>query len=265
MTIVAITGGARGIGLATARAFAAQGARVAIGDLDEVALAAARPHVALTMQLDVTSADSFREFIAAVERELGPLDVLVNNAGIMPTGALLDEEDRTVERIYAVNTLAMIRGTKLAARTMVRRGQGHIVNLASMAGEACLPGIASYCGSKAAVLAFTDAARAELAGTGVRLTAMLPAFVDTELTAGTSPLGAPKIRPEQVAAAIVDAVQAGHDKVYVPRAVGLLVRAARMLPRRVIDRMAQAVGGDQVFLARADASARAAYERRIRG
>jgi NAD(P)-dependent dehydrogenase (short-subunit alcohol dehydrogenase family) len=267
MSVVAITGGARGIGLATARAFVAAGARVAIGDVDTAVLDEAKQAsgAALAARLDVTDRESFRGFLDRVEAELGPLDVLVNNAGVMPTGHLLDEDDRTAQRIFEVNTLSTIRGTKLAAARMVARGHGHIVNVASMAGEAFVPGIASYCGSKAAILAFTDAARAELADTGVRFTAILPAFVNTELTAGTKPMGAAKIEPSMVADAIVDAVHAGRDKVYVPRAVGAILRVSKLLPRAFMDGISKRMGGNEVFLSRTDAKAREAYEKRARG
>src|SRR5438046_1860036 len=145
--VVAITGGARGIGLATARALRAAGARVAIGDIDrDGAITAADglgPGV-LAAGLDVTDRESFADFLALVERELGPLDVLVNNAGIMPIGPMVDESDDVARRVFEVNVLGCLTGMKLALPGMLRRGRGHIVNVASAAGKSPVPGGASY-------------------------------------------------------------------------------------------------------------------------
>jgi NAD(P)-dependent dehydrogenase (short-subunit alcohol dehydrogenase family) len=136
--VVAITGGARGIGLATARALAADGAHVAIGDLDAAAV-----HGAAAYPLDVTSPVSFARFVTDVERDLGPLDVLVNNAGVLAAGPVADQPDGVTRRILEVNLLGVITGTKLALRSMLPRRSGHIVNVASLSGE-------TYAGGEAA-------------------------------------------------------------------------------------------------------------------
>src|ERR1700756_3463124 len=108
---VAITGGARGIGLATAKALRQQGARVSIGDIDgeQANLSAAElgPDVP-GASLDVTDSNSFREFLALTEREIGPLDVLINNAGIMPIGPMLEEADSTARRVFEINVLGVM-------------------------------------------------------------------------------------------------------------------------------------------------------------
>src|SRR5580700_7034672 len=96
--VVAITGGARGIGRATAEALVAKGARVAIGDIDEALVAATASEIGadtIGLKLDVTDVDSFESFLVATEDLLGPLDVLINNAGIMPLGDFVDEQDST--------------------------------------------------------------------------------------------------------------------------------------------------------------------------
>jgi NAD(P)-dependent dehydrogenase (short-subunit alcohol dehydrogenase family) len=124
-TVVAITGGARGIGRATAAAFVAAGAHVAIGDLDaygETAADLGPPAVGLP--LDVTDRTSFRAFLDAAESELGPLDVLVNNAGIMPSGPFLDEDDAMTDRVLDVNLRGVLIGCKLAGRGSPRAAGG---------------------------------------------------------------------------------------------------------------------------------------------
>jgi NAD(P)-dependent dehydrogenase (short-subunit alcohol dehydrogenase family) len=119
--VVAITGGARGIGLAAAAALRRGGARVAIGDIDETAARQAGDELGLGYAgfLDVTDPDSFAGFLDTVEDFLGPIDVLVNNAGILPVGRLVDEPDTLTQRALAVNVYGVIVGTKLAAGRML--------------------------------------------------------------------------------------------------------------------------------------------------
>jgi len=121
--VVAITGGARGIGFATARRLTELGAHVAIGDVDDVAVkeAAATLGLRCAPELDVTERDSFAAFLDEVETTLGPIDVLINNAGIMPIGPLLGESDALARRIFEINVLGVITGTKLALARMLPR------------------------------------------------------------------------------------------------------------------------------------------------
>ncbi len=185
--VVAITGGARGIGLATARHLQDLGAKVAVGDVDPDALAKASIELgdAPALPLDVTDPDSFGTFLDQVEAELGPLDVLVNNAGIMPVGRIIDEPDSVTRRMLDINVYGVIVGSKLAAQRMVPRGKGQVINIASMAGELAVPGLASYCATKHAVVGFTDSCRLEYRDAGVRFNVVMPSFVNTELVSGT--------------------------------------------------------------------------------
>jgi NAD(P)-dependent dehydrogenase (short-subunit alcohol dehydrogenase family) len=260
--VVAITGGGRGIGRATARALATAGAKVAIGDVDEEAAASAAEGLggeALGLRLDVTDRPRFTAFLDEVEQRLGPLDVLVNNAGIMPTGRFEDEGDDVVIRQLEINLHAVIHGTKEAARRMRPRGSGHIVNIASVAGLAGLPGVATYSATKFGVVGLSQAVFQELRGTGVDVSVVMPAYVNTELTAGVPDArGVKSVEPEQVADAIVDAVRNQRYEVYVPRSVGGLTKLAGLLPLRAKLALAKALKTDRVVL-EADEAARAAY------
>lgn len=264
--VVAITGGGRGIGAATARALAARGARVAIGDVDLPGAEQVAAQVSgLARQLDVTDAASLTSFLDAVESELGPLDVMVNNAGIMPLTPLLDEDDGTIERILAVNVTAMIRGTRDAARRMVARGHGHVVILASTAGKAGIPGAATYSASKAAMIMYAEAARLELAGSGVEISCVMPGFVQTELIDGLSDMPLMRsITPEQVAEAIADAITSPRFDVYVPRSAKALVGSTQLMPRRARDAVGRRLGIDHLFLDAAANPERKRYEDRAR-
>ena len=147
--VVAITGGARGIGKATATALVRNGCRVAIGDLElELAeqTAAGLGGGTIALPLDVTDRGSFAKFLDETERQLGPVDVVINNAGIMPVTALVDESDASIKRQLDINIYGVIVGTQLGIERMRPRGGGHIVNIASQAGKTALPGIATYSG-----------------------------------------------------------------------------------------------------------------------
>jgi len=136
--VIAITGGARGIGLATANAFARRGAVVTIGDLDAADARVAAEGIgsqAIGLALDVTDRASFESFLNAVEHRLGPLDVMVNNAGIQHVGLFADESDASTDIQIAVNLGGVLTGTRLAHARMRPRGRGHIVNVASVAGR----------------------------------------------------------------------------------------------------------------------------------
>lgn len=263
--VIAITGGARGIGKATAKALTERGARVAIGDLDtDLAEATARELAGetLALELDVTSRGSFESFFGAVEERLGPVDVLINNAGIMPIGPLDEESDATAHRMIDINLHGVIYGTKIAMSRMKLRGAGHIVNIASQAGKAGLPGGATYCATKHAVVGLSEAVRAELRDTGVEVTCVMPAVVNTELGSGLVETRAvKKIEPEQVAEAIVAALSRPKFDVHVPSSAGVIGKVIAVLPRGAREGVARALKADKV-LAEPDKAKRAAYEER---
>jgi NAD(P)-dependent dehydrogenase (short-subunit alcohol dehydrogenase family) len=264
--VVAITGGARGIGRATAAALIAQGARVGIGDIDAPLAEKAASELGggtIGMALDVTDRASFTAFLDEVERQLGPLDVLVNNAGIMPIGPFVEETDAAAQRMIDVNVHGVILGSKLAIERFVPRGRGHIVQLASIAGKGGFPGVATYCASKHAVIGLTETLRSELRGTGIEVHQVLPIGVNTELYSGVSAARGFKMpEPEDVANTIVELLQTGKFELYVPRVVGRITRLQALMPRPVVDAIVRLTKGDQVMLA-ADPAARAAYVARM--
>ncbi len=263
--VVVITGGARGIGLATARALTARGARVVVGDLDEDAARRAVKDVGgvLGLHLDVTDHAGFTDFLDTVEREVGPIDVLINNAGIMPIALLGDESDDTTYRVLDINTAAVIHGTREAMRRMTPRGRGHIVNLASVAGKVGVAGGATYCASKFAVVGLCEAVRQELRGTGVEISCVMPTIVRTELSAGFAQTRlSSQVEPEDVANAIVDALEKQRFEVWVPRYLGVMDKLTRPLPRAFGEWLLRVSGSDSLMTDAIDSPARAAYEQR---
>jgi len=264
--VVAITGGARGIGRATAAALIAQGARVGIGDIDAALVEQTASELGagtVGLPLDVTDRESFAAFLDEVERQLGPLDVLVNNAGITPIGPFIDESDAAAARLIDINITGVILGSKLAVQRFTPRGRGHIVQLASIAGKGGFPGVATYCATKHAVVGLTESLRSELRGTGIEVHQVLPIGVNTELYSGVSAArGLKTPEPEDVANTIVELLQTGKFELFVPRSVGTLIRLQGLIPRRLADAIVRFTKADQLMLA-ADHGARAAYDARM--
>ncbi len=266
---VVITGAARGIGEATALRLAAAGHRVALGDLDtDLAQGVAEEIVeaggdARAAHLDVTSPDSWREFLAAVD-EVGPIDVLVNNAGIMPLGPVLKEPDAVTRKIFDVNVFGIINGTKAVAPGMVDRGHGHIVNVASAVGRVPVADGASYAASKFAAVGFSESTRLELKPHGIDVTVVLPGIVRTELAAGVPDArGVKSLKPEDVAAVIESAIRKPRPELWVPTWTRGMAKATGILPLRVQEAIGRAFKADRV-MSDADPVARAAYEERAR-
>jgi NAD(P)-dependent dehydrogenase (short-subunit alcohol dehydrogenase family) len=256
--VVAITGGGRGIGRALAQALAAEGARVAVGDLDREAAEAAAE---LGLELDVTDRDAFGAFLDAVEQQLGPLDVLVNNAGIMPVTPLPDETADSIARQLEVNLRAVIHGTQEAMRRMTPRRTGHIVNMASIAGRTGFPYLATYTATKHGVVGLSEAVRVELRGTGVDVSVVMPSSVRTELMTGVADSRVKWLEAEDVAREVVAALKKPRFDVFVPRSNGLLVQLSAPLPRRLREALGRALKIDQPLL-KADRAARVEYEAR---
>src|SRR4051812_18471175 len=264
--VVAVTGGARGIGKATAAALVREGARVAIGDVDSTLAEQTASELGANVRayaLDVTSRPSFAAFLDGVERDLGPLDVLINNAGIMPVGPFLEEDDASAIRQFDINVHGVIFGMKEALPRMLKRGSGHVVNLASVAGKGGFPHLTTYCGTKHAVVGLTESIRGELWETGgIEFTVVMPALVNTELTSGVKAgRGVKKAEPEDVANEIVDALKVPRFDVFVPRAVGRINKFMNMLPRAGREAVARALQADKLMV-NADMRGRAAYEQR---
>jgi NADP-dependent 3-hydroxy acid dehydrogenase YdfG len=264
--VAAITGGARGIGRATAEAFLREGMKVAIGDLD---LAAAERtadelgHGTIALPLNVTERSSVAQFLDDAEERLGPIDVLINNAGIMQVGRRVwEEDDATTLRMIDININGVMFGVKEIVPRMLRRGRGHVVNIASTAGKGGFPGGATYCGTKHYVVGLSEALRAELRGTGVDVSCVMPVVVNTELAAGLQETrGVKHIQPQDVADEIVAALKDNRFDVFVPRSVAQITRVMNLLPRGGREAVSRAMKADQV-LAQVDAGKRAAYELR---
>lgn len=265
---IVITGAARGIGYATAKALLGRGARVVIGDRDVAVLESAVSGLSAFGQvsghpLDVTDKDSFETFLNKARTEgAGHIDVLINNAGVMPVGPFLEQSEQSVRSSVEVNFYGVLTGCQLVLPEMVRRRSGHVVNIASMAGMVAVPGQVVYAGTKFAVVGLSTAMADEFAPHGVEVSVILPTFTNTELISGTKNTGAHKpVQPDEIAAAIVKTIDTPKTHVSVPTPLRFVGALTSMLGPRGRRWLSKQMGNDRVFLD-VDTLARQTYEDR---
>jgi 3-oxoacyl-[acyl-carrier protein] reductase len=214
--VALVTGGARGIGLAIARRLAAEGARVALVDLDKSAVEAAAGELgaaSMAVVADVTRTDEVERAVAAVDTRWGRLDIVVNNAGITGGSKLTWElTDEDWNRVIACDLTSVFLVSRAAVRLMLPRRSGRIVNIASIAGKEGNPTLVPYSTAKAGVIGFTKALAKEVAAHGILVNAVAPAVIGTDLVKQMSketvdylvakiPMGRVG-RPEEVAALV---------------------------------------------------------------
>ncbi|STZ74206.1 short-chain alcohol dehydrogenase [Mycolicibacterium fortuitum] len=266
---IAITGAARGIGLATARALAGRGATVVIGDRDADALSAALDEFPASdlvsgHPLDVTDASSFAAFVDHARCDGGGrIDVLINNAGVMPVGHFLQQSDHEIRTAVEVNLCAVLTGCRLVLPEMVARRSGHIVNIASLAGAVPVPGEVVYAGTKAAVVALSTAMADEFTTHGVEVSVVSPPFTATDLIAGIgTPSGSKAVTPDAIATAVVTVIERPRTHVVVPHSMRFIAPLMSMMGPRSRRRLNKLVGSDRAFLDY-DGAARRAYQQRI--
>ncbi|MFC1791139.1 3-oxoacyl-[acyl-carrier-protein] reductase [Gemmatimonadota bacterium] len=189
--VAVVTGGARGIGLAIAEALAQAGAQVAVVDVDESEsqrAAAGLPGTGHSgYRGDVTDFEGMGTLFKQVEEEMGPISVLVNNAGITRDNLLLRMSEEEWDQVLTVNLKGAFNATKAVARGMMKRRQGSIVNIASVIGLMGNAGQANYAASKAGLVGFTKSVAREFASRGVRCNAIAPGFIQTAMTEKLNP------------------------------------------------------------------------------
>ncbi|MDR1099431.1 MAG: SDR family oxidoreductase [Treponema sp.] len=250
--VVLITGAASGIGRLMALDFAGRGARVVVWDIDREALKALESEarqgglLIKTAICDVSGRDAVYRQAEALKAEWGPVDILINNAGIVSGSTFLKTSDEKIIQTMAVNVLAPFWTCKVFLPSMLERNSGHIVNIASAAGIIGVMGLADYSASKFAVFGFNESLRTELRRqkSAVRTTVVCPFFIDTGMFRGVKtrfPLLLPILKSEYAARRIVAAVLKNRNCLIMPffvRSIFFL----RLFPTAVFDAVANFFG-----------------------
>jgi all-trans-retinol dehydrogenase (NAD+) len=250
--VILITGGASGLGRLMAFDFARRGARVAVWDIHEQALKevekeAAGEGLSITgMVCDVTDKSAVYHHAQSLTKKLGPLDVLVNNAGIVSGKTLLETPDAKIEKTMQVNVLALFWTVKAFLPEMIERKSGHVVTIASAAGLIGVRGLADYCASKFAAVGFDEALRMELSRlkSPVKTTVICPFFIDTGMFAGVKtrfPLFLPILKPKTAVKRIIRAILKNRKRLIMP-AFAYSVLLLRCFPLGIMDMVANFFG-----------------------
>lgn len=250
--VAVITGAGSGIGRALAQQMAAQGAKLALADIDTAALEQTRSLLgsatAHACTVDVSSAASVQDFAQRVEREFGGASLLINNAGVALFGTFAELSLAEFDWLFRINFWGVVNGCKFFLPLLLREPEARIVNVSSVFGLFGPPGQTAYSASKFAVRGFTDSLREELRGTSVKLTCVHPAGIATNIAqnaragAATRPQDqdaakrryahALRIPPEMAAGAIVEGILADKDRVLIGRDAYRIDFLARLLPSR---------------------------------
>jgi len=250
--LILITGGASGMGRFMAFDFARRGARVVVWDLRQDDLKAleaeaAAEQLSITgMVCDVSSSTAVSDKAKIVLKNHGPVDLLVNNAGVVSGKSLLETPDDKIEQTMAVNTLALFWTTKAFLPAMLQQKSGHVVTISSAAGVIGVRGLADYCASKFAAVGFDEALRMELRSmkSPVKTTVICPFFTDTGMFKGVKtrfPLLLPILKPETAVKRMVKAILRNRKRLIMPR-FAFTALLLRIFPLGVLDTVADFFG-----------------------
>ncbi len=180
--VAVVTGAASGIGLAIANLFVAEGAKVVYSDINAGDLKL-DPAQALFVKCDVSKSQEVDELVKTATEKFGRLDIMVNNAGIGSTGGLLDTTDEGWEKTLRVNLFGVFYGARAAAKVMKEQKiNGSIINMSSILGQVGFPGAIAYCATKGGVVQLTHASAIDLAPFAIRMNAVAPGFIATNMT-----------------------------------------------------------------------------------
>ncbi len=251
--ITLITGCAAGIGRLMAQRAAANGSHVVLWDINEQGMEALRDQLARwgfdssCYAVDLSRRDSIASAAERTLSDLGGVDVLINNAGIVSGKPLLDLTDDQIIRTYDVNTLSLYWTTRAFLPGMLARKQGHIVTVASAGGIVAAPRQTDYAASKFAAVGFDEALRVELKRDGngfIRTTVVCPYYIDTGMFEGVKtrfPWLLPILQPDEVADKVITAVQKNRERVLLPPSV-LAAFPGRLLPVSLFDKLTHFLG-----------------------
>lgn len=239
-----LTGGSKGLGPFIARALAKRGVHVALAARSEAALREEAEKIAslgvesAAFATDVTDLEKLEALVQDVEKSFGPVEILVNNAGVEWVSRYVSLGPQEIESMVRTNLLGAMLLTRMALPAMIERGQGHIVTMSSLGGKKGSPYSATYAATKAGLIEWTSGLREELRGTGVSASVICPGFVSRAGMFAVYGKAAPKIMgettPEKVAEAVIEAIVRDRQE--------LIVNPGPVRPMRVLDAVSPATG-----------------------
>lgn len=240
-----VTGASSGIGGALAVALAKRGAKLglvarraeALGEIARAVEAAGSR--SLVLPADVRDADSLRKAAEKLQSDLGPVDVLIANAGVGPTRNGSDLDAAEVSNVININVVGAANSVAAVIPEMVARGQGHLVAISSLAGYRGLPKSAAYCASKAAVSAFFESLRIDLEPKGIVVTIIHPGFIKTPLTSGREAQMPFLMELDDAVQKIVRAIEKQKKSYAFPWQLATIVRAGMVMPIWMYDRISR--------------------------
>lgn len=253
--VVLITGGGHGIGRETAIAFAREGARVAIADVNDAWLEETLAELkkvspdAMGIRADLRDREHVFDMVDRVESEMGSVDILINNAGVVHTRLFYELDENQISDMIDVDLLAPIWACKRAIPGMLRRGYGHIVNVASVAGKSTNPYLSVYCAAKFGLVGFTDTLHQELAHRGIETTLVNPGWVASGMFSGAKRVAllTKWISPGDVAAAILKGVKESRAEIHVPRSMWFAGFLRVILGQKIMTKLWRVFRGDSLF------------------
>ncbi len=241
--VAIVTGGASGMGQITARRLARQGAKVAIFDVNEKGLqdTAAESNNITAFRCDISSLQDVEAKVAQVAAELGPIELLVHAAALMPSHKLIDHTHEGMEKLFRINYFGTTYMVRAVLPAMLERGRGRIIAFGSIAGIALVPKMGAYCATKAAVNAYIEVLQNEIRKSGVRVHLVCPPAVNTPLVDQTIATDTPGsiieakksgrlADPEKMIDAIEKGVRKDQDIIY-PKEAKLLYLWRALLPK----------------------------------
>jgi all-trans-retinol dehydrogenase (NAD+) len=251
--VVLVTGAAMGMGKLEAQNFAREGCRVVITDVNEARLEETFEELkragydVASYVLDVSDREACFELADRVRSDVGPMDILINNAGVVECGEFLQMSEKSLRWMFDVNVFGQMWMMQAFVPDLVRRKTGFVVNICSSAGKVGVARMAGYCATKFAGIGLTDTMRAELHGSGVNFIIVNPGFVQTGMFEGAKlPFITRWIQPQEVADAVLEAVKRNRWEVFIPNLSVRMAALARGLGiPKVSDFLMTALGGNR--------------------
>jgi len=254
--VVLVTGAARGMGKLHAMTFGREGSRIVAVDLDEAAIEATAQEMrdqgynVNVYIADVSNRSACFALADQVKSDVGSVDVLINNAGIVKAEKVLNMSEQSFRRITEVNYMGQVWMMQAFVPDMVSRKSGHVVNVSSTAGKIGVPDLGAYCATKFAIVGITDSIRQELQKNGVKFIIVCPGFIKTGMVKGAKPPSlTPWQDPQKVADAVLRAVKNNKAEIFVPPVMLRLSSVGRALAGpKIIDWILLMIGGQKAFI-----------------